>query len=84
MAKKFPVHPAKPERICWGCDTYCAADSMNCGNGSDRTPHPVELFGEDWQDWGHDFGQEPKAPVPPNLIAPLACKAPWGVKTQKF
>jgi hypothetical protein len=55
MAKKFPIHPKNPDRICWGCDQYCAADSMNCGNGSDRTPHPVELFGEDWQDWGKDF-----------------------------
>lgn len=25
---------------------------MRCGNGSDRTMHPVELFGEGWQDWG--------------------------------
>lgn len=25
---------------------------MACGNGSDRTQHPVELFGEDWQEWG--------------------------------
>ncbi|MBQ1657017.1 MAG: DUF3079 domain-containing protein, partial [Rhodocyclaceae bacterium] len=20
MAKKFPLHPKHPERICWGCD----------------------------------------------------------------
>jgi hypothetical protein len=51
-AKKFPVTPAHPERVCWGCDLYCAARDMRCGNGSDRTPHPVELFGEDWQQWG--------------------------------
>lgn len=51
MAKKFPAHPKNPERLCWGCDQYCAADQMRCGNGSDRTQHPVELFGEDWQDW---------------------------------
>jgi hypothetical protein len=24
---------------------------MSCGNGSDRTAHPVELFGEDWLTW---------------------------------
>ena len=52
MAKKFPVNPANPHRVCWGCDTYCPADSMACGNGSDRTQHPAELFGEDWQSWG--------------------------------
>ncbi|GGX01317.1 DUF3079 domain-containing protein [Undibacterium macrobrachii] len=49
--KKFPIHPKNPERICWGCDLYCPANSMACGNGSDRTAHPVELFGENWSDW---------------------------------
>lgn len=52
MAKRFPIHPAHPERSCWGCDRYCAADSLICGNGSVRTPHPVELFGDDWAEWG--------------------------------
>jgi len=51
MAKKFPIHPARPELICWGCDRYCPADSMACGNGSDRTQHPQELFGPDWAEW---------------------------------
>lgn len=54
MAKKFPIHPSNPERICWGCDKYCPVDSLACGNGSDRTQHPVELFGDDWLDWGLD------------------------------
>ena len=61
--KKFPSRPANPERICWGCDLYCAADSMKCGNGSERTQHPFELFGEDWRDWGHDFVAEAKVPA---------------------
>ncbi len=54
--KKFPIIPLHPERVCWGCDKYCSANDMLCGNGSDRTPHPVELFGEDWHEWGgpHD------------------------------
>lgn len=51
MAKKFPTQPKNPERICWGCDEYCPADAMRCGNGADRTAHPAELFGDDWQDW---------------------------------
>lgn len=51
MAKKFPVNPKHPERICWGCDLYCPADSLRCGNGSERTMHPAELFGEDWLEW---------------------------------
>lgn len=49
--KKFPLRPAHPERSCWGCDKYCAATSMLCGNGSERTQHPVELFGDDWDEW---------------------------------
>lgn len=58
MSKKFPIHPPHPERICWGCDKYCPAESMACGNGSDRTQHPVETFGDDWFDW------VPPSPVP--------------------
>lgn len=61
MTKKFPIHPANPERICWGCDAYCPADSMRCGNGSDRTQHPFELFGENWRDWGGDYVEKPSA-----------------------
>lgn len=51
MAKKFPLRPARPERTCWGCDKFCPANSLACGNGSERTQHPVELFGDDWADW---------------------------------
>ncbi len=47
---KIPLHPKHPERICWGCDLYCPADDLRCGNGTIRTQHPVELFGEDWLD----------------------------------
>ncbi len=53
-AKKFPIKPAHPGRICWGCDKYCAADALQCGNGSVATPHPSELFGDDWMSWGLD------------------------------
>jgi Protein of unknown function (DUF3079) len=51
-----PLHPKRPENVCWGCDRYCPADALACGNGTIRTPHPAELFGEDWMDW-------PKPPV---------------------
>jgi hypothetical protein len=51
MTKRFPIRPPHPERNCWGCDTYCPASSMACGNGSQRTQHPIELFGEDWLEW---------------------------------
>lgn len=55
MAKKFPLNPSHPERTCWGCDKYCSANALQCGNGSGRTQHPAELLGEDWYQWG-DWG----------------------------
>lgn len=61
MAKKFPLHPKHPERICWGCDKYCSVDDLGCGNGSERTPHPAELLGDDWYeygDWGFEVGED--------------------------
>lgn len=47
----IPLEPPHPERVCWGCDKYCPADELTCGNGTERTPHPIELFGEDWRRW---------------------------------
>jgi hypothetical protein len=44
----YPTHPAHPERVCWGCDQYCAAHDLSCGQDTVRTPHPLELFGDDW------------------------------------
>jgi hypothetical protein len=49
--RKIPLHPKHPERTCWGCDKYCPADDLRCGNGPIRTQHPVELFSEDWLEW---------------------------------
>jgi hypothetical protein len=43
--------PAHPERVCWGCDQFCPAGDLACGNGTIRTPHPCELFGDDWLEW---------------------------------
>ncbi|MDO9293235.1 MAG: DUF3079 domain-containing protein [Hydrogenophaga sp.] len=51
MAKRFPVNPPHPERNCWGCDRFCAADALLCGNGSERTQHPIETFGPGWENW---------------------------------
>jgi hypothetical protein len=50
MPPRLPLHPRHPERTCWGCNKYCPADSLACGNGTIRTMHPVELFGDDWLD----------------------------------
>lgn len=57
LAKTFPLHPTHPERICWGCDHYCPAKDMRCGNGQSRTQHPCELLGDDWYEHG-DWGIE--------------------------
>ena len=70
--KKFPKAPAHPERVCWGCNLYCPAKDMRCGNGSDRTQHPAELFGDDWDQWGLDADEalaasDPAPQVPPKL-----------------
>ena len=65
MAKKFPLNPSHPERICWGCERYCSAEAMMCGNGADRTQHPSETLGDDWYEWG-DWGLEAQ----PNPAAP--------------
>lgn len=59
---KIPLHPKHPERVCWGCDQYCSADDLRCGNGTIRTQHPVELFGDDWADWAlgeHETDSKP-------------------------
>lgn len=61
-----PLHPAHPERVCWGCDRYCPVDDLACGNGTIRTPHPAELFGDDWLEWA-----ERRSPgAPPDPAAP--------------
>jgi DUF3079 family protein len=63
MAVKFPARPGHPERICWGCEHFCPADDMRCGNGTDRAQHPLELWGEDWMSIGCD--ETPAQPAEP-------------------
>lgn len=75
MVKRFPLNPAHPERICWGCDRYCPADAMVCGNGSVATLHPAELFGKDWMTWagaGAGAGEGEGAVPDPSAVAPPA------------
>ena len=55
---RFPSHPKHPERVCWGCERLCPANDLACGNGTDRTQHPAELFGDDWQQWSEDYMSE--------------------------
>ncbi len=65
MAAKFPVNPGHPERICWGCEKFCPADAMRCGNGTDRAQHPAELWGPEWKSFGLD-APDPAATDPPH------------------
>jgi hypothetical protein len=74
MSKPFPVRPAHPERVCWGCDRYCKADDLRCGNGSVATPHPSELFGEDWMAWGLDARQDEHPAAAPSPEADPALR----------
>ena len=60
MSKIFPIHPTNPHRICWGCDKYCSVDAMACAN--ERSPHPAELFGDDWLAWGDEQLAPPASP----------------------
>lgn len=78
MAKHFPIKPANPERICWGCDRYCPADSLQCGNGSIATPHPSELFGDDWMAWGLDA--QPATGSGDRVAQPQVARLPAGAE----
>jgi len=60
-------HPAHPERVCWGCSLCCPADDLACGNGTIRSPHPRELFGDDWLEWA----LERRRANPPDSTADL-------------
>ena len=64
-------HPKHPERICWGCDRYCPADHLSCGNGTIRTPHPMELLGDDWCDAAEETPcpERKELPIVPNRLS---------------
>lgn len=61
IQKPAPLKPVHPERVCWGCEKLCPANDLTCGNGSVRTPHPIELFGDDWLEWSQ---RDPTADEP--------------------
>ncbi|MBE7941446.1 MULTISPECIES: DUF3079 domain-containing protein [Ramlibacter] len=63
--RRFPIAPAHPERTCWGCDRYCAAQDMVCGNGTERTQHPSETLGEGWEREGLDPFLQDTPPTTP-------------------
>jgi hypothetical protein len=62
----IPLRPRSPERVCWGCDKYCPADDLACGNGTIRTPHPCELFGDDWFEWSESRTKDEGVLLPPS------------------
>jgi Protein of unknown function (DUF3079) len=60
---RLPLNPRHPDRICWGCDRYCSVDDLGCANGTIRTPHPAELFGDDWVEWLQEKTEDASTPV---------------------
>ncbi len=67
--KRLPLHPKRPERVCWGCDQYCSSADLGCGNGTERTPHPSEIFGDDWLEF--ELARSPD----PGAVDPAPTKA---------
>jgi hypothetical protein len=67
---KTPIRPGRPERIWWGCERFCPADDMRCGNGTDRTQHPVEIWGDDWMSIGLDSESQPECTEPLDSLKP--------------
>jgi hypothetical protein len=63
--KAAVLHPKYPERTCWGCDRFCSANDLSCGNGTVRTQHPVELLGDDWLEFAKetDPTSDPTSPL---------------------
>lgn len=56
---KIPLYPRNPERVCWGCEKYCPAEELACGNGTIRAPHPIELLGPEWLECTLDARKRP-------------------------
>lgn len=77
---KIPLHPKHPERTCWGCDKYCSTDDLRCGNGTIRTQHPVELFGDDWIEWELDRLAPETQSVAENGVSTVAPRALEGAE----
>ena len=69
----YPTHPPHPERVCWGCDQYCPADDLTCGKDTVRTPHPIELFGDDWKEWAESRDDTPDEMTRSRVVEALRC-----------
>jgi hypothetical protein len=81
---KLALNPRHPELVCWGCDKYCPANDLRCGNGTIRTQHPIELFGEDWLEWELDHHiPEPQSVTPEGIDrSTVACANPLNAPTK--
>jgi len=44
---------------------------MLCGNGSERTQHPVELFGDDWMAFGLGAQEADEIRLSPPEMLPM-------------
>ena len=73
-----PLNPRYPERICWGCDKFCPAEELACGNGTIRTPHPAELFGVDWLTWCEQDSKGKRLRPERGAKSPSESERGWG------
>jgi hypothetical protein len=80
----LPLHPKHPERVCWGCDRYCPAHDLTCGNGSERTPHPEEIFGPDWLEWAASNAIEVGGADPSEHLTEASRAEPAGEECRPF
>ena len=72
MAKKFPIFPKNPERICWGCDKYCKEDALQCGRDWYKKGDWSNLLSEEQQ---IELGlKEAPKPAKPHIKLPLKNK----------
>jgi hypothetical protein len=55
--------PRPPRAGVLGLQPLLPGQDMRCGNDSDRTQHPAELFGDDWDQWELDAEEAVQPPL---------------------
>jgi Protein of unknown function (DUF3079) len=58
---KDPFAARQPGASLLGLQQVLPGDDLACGNGTIRTPHPCELFGDDWLEWSLGKGTDSAA-----------------------
>jgi hypothetical protein len=61
--------PGKPRQNCWGCGNHCPSHQRRCEGVTPRTPHPSEVWGEDWAELA-EWAEVPGAGDSEGIMAP--------------